>query len=101
MGDKFQFLLARTIYLDGTPETGKYDKDTPDLNPNKKSLMDAFDYVMYGKVFKWKDTKAGGQTKLEVYVSFGGLLMQLVGDPQKLEVLELDSHVYLLMRLNN
>jgi DNA-directed RNA polymerase I, II, and III subunit RPABC3 len=60
--------------------------------------MDRFDYVMYGKVFKYKDTSAGGQLRVEVYVSFGGLLMQLTGDPKKLKVIELDKHVYLLMR---
>jgi DNA-directed RNA polymerase I, II, and III subunit RPABC3 len=47
---------------------------------------------------RYKDTQAGGATKVEVYVSFGGLLMQLTGDPKKLQVIELDKHIYLLMR---
>ena len=36
--------------------------------------------------------------RAQVYVSFGGLLMQLTGDPKRLEDLDLDQDVYLLMR---
>lgn len=60
--------------------------------------MDAYEYVMHGKVFKYKDDSASGSLKVEVFVSFGGLLMKLVGDPAKLNVLGMDSSVYLLMR---
>lgn len=38
------------------------------------------------------------QTQVQVYISFGGLLMQLTGDVDKLQELEVDSNVYLLMR---
>lgn len=38
------------------------------------------------------------QVRVDVYISFGGLLMQLTGDPTKLEDLHVDSQVYLLMR---
>ena len=38
------------------------------------------------------------QVRVEIYISFGGLLMQLTGDPNKLEELEVDSNVYLLVR---
>ncbi len=38
------------------------------------------------------------QMRVEVYVSFGGLLLQLVGDPKKMERLEVDSCLYLLMK---
>ncbi len=33
-----------------------------------------------------------------MYVSYGGLLMQLVGDPRQLQNLEVDACVYLLVR---
>lgn len=36
--------------------------------------------------------------QVKVYISFGGLLMLLSGDAQKLQELEVDSNVYLLMR---
>jgi DNA-directed RNA polymerase I, II, and III subunit RPABC3 len=50
-------------------------------------------------VYKYRDTQAGeGAIKVEIYISFGGLLMLLVGDPRKLQNLEVDASVYLLMR---
>jgi DNA-directed RNA polymerase I, II, and III subunit RPABC3 len=49
-------------------------------------------------VYKYKDTQAGEAVKVEIYISFGGLLMLLVGDPRKLQNLEVDASVYLLMR---
>ena len=64
----------------------------------RKSLMDAFEYVMYGKIFKYKDSSKSGVIKVEVYISFGGLLLQLIGDPKKLETLEVDNSIYLLVR---
>lgn len=97
-GEKISLALAWTLNLDGTPESGKYDASFPTL-AGRPTLMDKFEYVMYGKVFKVRDQSApGGLTKAEVYISYGGLLMQLVGDPKKLEALELDSNVYLLVR---
>lgn len=57
--------------------------------------MDRYDYVMYGKVYKYKDAGGG---RVEVFVSYGGLLMLLAGDPRKLSHLEVDSSLYLLMR---
>lgn len=36
--------------------------------------------------------------QVEVFISYGGLLMHLVGDPKKLQDLEVDSSVYLLVR---
>jgi DNA-directed RNA polymerase I, II, and III subunit RPABC3 len=50
------------------------------------------------QVFKYGDSSSGGATKLEVYFSFGGLLMKLVGNPDKLNVIQVDSPVYLLIR---
>ena len=67
-------------------------------DPKRKSLMDAYEYVMYGKIFKYKDSSKSGQLRVEVFISFGGLLMQLIGDPKKLETLEVDNNVYLLLR---
>ena len=44
------------------------------------------------------DRATAGQTRVEVTISFGGLLLQLRGDPQKLDALELDTNVFLLMK---
>jgi DNA-directed RNA polymerase I, II, and III subunit RPABC3 len=58
---------------------------------------------MYGKVYKYADVARGGgggsgTAKVEVYVSFGGLLMCLKGEPSNLSRLQLDQRIYLLMR---
>lgn len=44
---------------------------------------------------------AGGYHKISVYISFGGLLMQLQGDAKKLADLDIDQNVYLLIRKVN
>lgn len=53
---------------------------------------------MFGRVFKYKDSTLSGHIKADVYISYGGLLMQLTGDPKKLEDLDLDLNVYLLIK---
>lgn len=93
---KFSLALASTLNLDNTPLEPSYNAKMQDTST--KTLMDAYEYVMYGKIFKYKDSSKGGHIKVEVYISFGGLLMQLIGDPKKLETLEVDNNVYLLMR---
>ena len=51
-------VLAPTLSLDGTPEDMSYDQS------GKESLADAYEYVMYGKVFKKEDTDEGGLAKI-------------------------------------
>ncbi|KAF5841945.1 RNA polymerase subunit [Dunaliella salina] len=94
---KYQVALANTLNADGTAGSTNFDATFPGIT-GKPSLMDRYEYVMYGKVYKYKDAFSGGQVKVEVYISFGGLLMLLVGDPKKLQDLEVDSSVYLLVR---
>ncbi len=94
--DKFTLALASTLSLDGTPDDGTFDQS------RRKSLADKYEYVMYGKVYKYADVARGGggsgAAKVEVYVSFGGLLMCLKGEPSNLSSLQLDQRIYLLMR---
>ena len=63
--------------------------------------MDAFEYVMHGKVFKYKDVEKGNQAHVEVLISFGGLLLQLIGEPARLSDFEVDMNLFLLMRKSN
>lgn len=49
-------------------------------------------------MFKFKDSTSSGQVKADVYISFGGLLMQLTGDPRRLEDIDVDQNIYLLIR---
>jgi DNA-directed RNA polymerases I, II, and III subunit RPABC3 len=67
----------------------------------KKSMMDDFEYVMHGKVYKLQKQSQKDKdehSRTVVYVSFGGLLCQLIADHENLNSFELDSMIYLLMR---
>lgn len=91
--DKFSFMLASTLSLDGSAPSSEY---VANAGNDKGSLADKFDYVMHGQVFEIKALSGGAQ--VDVIVSFGGLLMSLKGDTRHLKRLELDSKLYLLMR---
>lgn len=95
VGEKLVICLANTLNLDGTPSSATFDAS---FLSGRRTLMDNFDYVMHGKVFKFKDNSTSGQLKADVYVSYGGLLMQLTGDPKRLEDLDVDQNIYLLCR---
>ena len=49
---KFSFALASTLNLDGSPDEGVYEQNT------KPTLMDKYEYVMHGKVFKQSEEKS-------------------------------------------
>uniref|UniRef100_I1Q4W0 Uncharacterized protein n=1 Tax=Oryza glaberrima TaxID=4538 RepID=I1Q4W0_ORYGL len=92
-GDRFTMVLAPTLNLDGTPDTGFYTQ------AGRKTLADKFDYVMHGKLYKISEDSSSGQaTKVEIYASFGGLLMMLKGDPSSAASFELDQRLFLLIR---
>eukprot|EP01125_Pyxidicula_operculata_P015893 TRINITY_DN5419_c0_g1_i1.p1 TRINITY_DN5419_c0_g1~~TRINITY_DN5419_c0_g1_i1.p1 ORF type:complete len:144 (+),score=32.10 TRINITY_DN5419_c0_g1_i1:81-512(+) len=85
-----RFSMALASSLDEEPDAGTYKQN------RGPSLLDKYDYCMYGKVFKTLHEEKS--SKLSVYVSFGGLLMQLQGDREHLKDLALDSSIYLLIR---
>lgn len=102
-GEKLALCLAPTLNLDGSAmpvSTGGNSVQSvydPTVG-SRPTLADRYEYVMFGRVFKYKDSTASGQIKADVFVSYGGLLMQLTGDPKRLEDLELDQNLYLLIR---
>ncbi|XP_040062873.1 DNA-directed RNA polymerases I, II, and III subunit RPABC3 isoform X2 [Ixodes scapularis] len=92
--DKFRLVIATTLREDGYPDDGEYNP--ADTGPSRS---DSFEYVMYGKIYRIEgDDISGETTRLAAYVSFGGLLMRLQGDPNNLHGFEVDNHVYLLMK---
>ncbi|CAA2997480.1 DNA-directed RNA polymerases II and V subunit 8A-like [Olea europaea var. sylvestris] len=92
VGEKFMMVLASTLNLDGTPDSGYF-------NPgNRKSLADKFDYVMQGKLYRISEESSHKQVKADMYVSFGGLLMMLKGDPSIAARFELDQRLFILIR---
>lgn len=93
LNDRFTVALATTLALDGKPDAGYYDQS------GAPSLLDQYDYAMYGKLYKWKQEQP--KAPIELHVSFGGLLMRLKGDAHHIEKLHLDSRVYMLIRKIN
>ncbi|ORY81094.1 RNA polymerase, partial [Neocallimastix californiae] len=89
IGEKYALMLASSLSLDGT------DKIEIWRDQSKSSLADDYDYVMYGKVFKYDDSNG---SKVAIYVSYGGLLMCLEGDYRHLQNIEVGKCIYLLMR---
>ena len=61
------------------------------------TLADSYDYVVYGKVFKYERSSTSA-AYVSIYASFGGLLMELKGDPTNVHGVDLDSYIYALMR---
>lgn len=47
-GQKFNLLLAKTLNLDGSPDNNEWNYNQHE----EASLMDGYEYVMHGKVFK-------------------------------------------------
>lgn len=83
-------ILASSLTLDGSEDSGSYRIHENPAN----TLLSKFDYCMYGKIFKHTLDRG----LLVVFISFGGLLMTLAGQPSDLVQLEPDSNVYLLLR---
>ncbi|KAI9608753.1 hypothetical protein H4Q26_004940 [Puccinia striiformis f. sp. tritici PST-130] len=79
VGDSFALALSSSL----TPEEGK------------GGLADEYEYVMYGKLYKFD---SGASDSVTAYISFGGLLMALTGDYRHLDRLTVGQMVFLLMR---
>jgi DNA-directed RNA polymerases I, II, and III subunit RPABC3 len=80
-----------SIGLATTPEDNIYEVNSK----NNSSLIDQYEYVMFGKVYKVIDIDGN---LIEIYISFGGLLMKITGDTTDFEGIHLDNRIYLLMK---
>ncbi|CAD0098767.1 unnamed protein product, partial [Aureobasidium mustum] len=110
VGETLQVVLASTLNLDGTKED--VSKGWREKGAEENSLADMFDYVCWGKVYRFEEGEGeniGGffgaevrgrrsrDADAHVYVSFGGLLLYLEGPYKKLTPLRID-YVYLLIK---
>ncbi|RDB29632.1 DNA-directed RNA polymerases I, II, and III subunit RPABC3 [Hypsizygus marmoreus] len=88
----------RTTGTDAVAEETTDDKERDVWRPDgkgRRGLEDDYDYVMYGKVYKFD----GGTAEIvTAYASFGGLLMSLTGSFRHMTSIVLGDPVYLLMR---
>ena len=71
----------------------------PRRRPTQPTLLDEFDYGMHGKVFKYeRDGSEKKKHEVNIYISFGGLLLLLEGEQKQLELIEPNMSLYCLMR---
>ncbi|KAF8708772.1 hypothetical protein HU200_030160 [Digitaria exilis] len=89
--DKFKMVLASTLNLDGTPDTGYFTQ------AGGETLADRFEYVMQGKLYRIANYVKPPPPPPPVLASFGGLLMALRGEPSFAKTLHLDNRIFLLI----
>lgn len=66
--------------------------------PTDVNLANDYEYVMFGKVYKFTETdQDSSKDKLRLYASFGGLLLSLEGSYRHLVSLK-QEQIYLLIR---
>jgi len=93
-GDQLLVAITDNVSPDRTRRLSTaYDHDKRLLG---QSIMDHFDYVMYGRVYKKDDDKKNKTAT--VHVSFGGLLMRLKSDSVQLAEFHVSDSVYILIR---
>ena len=90
-GEMLSIKFVTTINVDGTPDTGKYDPT------DRETLLDEFDYAMYGKVFRY-DIAAKHPPRATIIASYGGLLMKMEGNREHFTRLRKGQRIYMLMR---
>lgn len=92
VGEHFALVLASSLNLQPKHKLGLGDTQTG-------TLMDQFEYVMHGRIFQVEEgAESTKNLEQKLYVSFGGLLLQLAGDPKPLEKCKQDTDVFLLVR---
>ncbi|KAM5354348.1 hypothetical protein ACJ41O_000997 [Fusarium nematophilum] len=95
VSDTLHVVLSTTLSLDGSKDEEKGWRDVGKAGDAPATIADLYDYVCYGKIYKFEETYDGNT--INAYVSFGGLLMSLQGPVKKLTPLRVDN-VYLLVK---
>ena len=87
----YSLLITKSLNTDGaaSPNTFNYE-----MYIKKNTLIEKYDYVMYGKIFKFSEE--GGN--VTIYASFGGLLFSITGNLSALSNLRMDERIYLLLK---
>ncbi|KAI8078416.1 RNA polymerase [Thamnidium elegans] len=102
VGEKFSLVLASSLSLEASASVGGVEKKESwrERAPGERDLSDEYEYVMFGKVYRYEDSNKGSTAgqQVSVYVSYGGLLMCLEGDYRHLQNLTVGENIYLLMR---
>ncbi|KAI0824267.1 RNA polymerase [Trametes gibbosa] len=99
-GQSFALALASSLSRapQGAAGAEDQDKDRDVWRPDAKGrrgLDDEYEYVMYGKVYRFDSASAEIVT---AYASFGGLLMSLTGSFRHMTSVVLGDPVFILLR---
>ncbi|KAI6132696.1 RNA polymerase [Pisolithus croceorrhizus] len=102
MGQTITMALASSLSRDsgqtgsGAEGVDVEDKDVwrPD-GKGRKGLEEDYEYVMYGKVYKFD---GGNAETVTVYASFGGLLLSLTGFFRHMAGIVLGDPIFILLR---
>ncbi|WFD41059.1 DNA-directed RNA polymerases I, II, and III subunit RPABC3 [Malassezia japonica] len=94
-GQQLTFQLVSSLRREkGEGEESQADRESWRVDSGDDLSAD-FDYVMYGKIFKYDERST---EQVTVYGSFGGLLMALTGSYRHLSKITVGANVYLLLR---
>lgn len=89
--DKLSFSITPTL---GTQSSSNETHWHPS-QVNTSSSYNNYSYIMFGQRYHYDESEFN---RPKVYYSFGGLLMRLTGDKNKIESVQKNKEVYLLMR---
>lgn len=92
--DRINLSLYNNVSPSGSILSDFYDHDPRILG---NSVMDEYEYVCYGRVYK-KVKDKGKEGNVTIIISFGGLLMKITCVETHIKNLELDDYCYMLMR---
>jgi len=96
-GEHFHLLLATTLNLDGSKDESRGWRDVGRGGPGgESSLADMYDYVCYGRLYKFDDDERNGDS-IKAFISFGGLLLAITGPYKRLTPLNVDN-LYMLIK---
>ncbi|KAI9178662.1 DNA-directed RNA polymerases I, II, and III subunit RPABC3 [Blastocladiella emersonii ATCC 22665] len=93
-GEKFTLTLTTSLALNGA-QTVQRDSWRDKLPTDDRDLSDEFDYVCHGRCYKFEEEN---NSMVSVYISFGGLLLRLMGEAKHLQNFRKGESIYLLMR---
>ncbi|KAI0757104.1 RNA polymerase I [Daedaleopsis nitida] len=79
----------------GATEGEEKDQDVWRPDVKRRGLDDDYEYVMYGKVYRFD---SGSAEVVTAYASFGGLLMSLTGSHRHMTNIVLGDPVFILLR---
>eukprot|EP01060_Flectonema_neradi_P035097 TRINITY_DN6343_c0_g1_i1.p1 TRINITY_DN6343_c0_g1~~TRINITY_DN6343_c0_g1_i1.p1 ORF type:complete len:148 (+),score=22.43 TRINITY_DN6343_c0_g1_i1:102-545(+) len=91
VSDSLTIALSKTLELEGQLSSDAYDATVL----TRATLAERYEYVCHGTVYNVQAEKGD---VVNFYISFGGLLLKLKGQIQKLGGLDLGNRVYLLIR---